>query len=137
MMPVNTLNAAIIGAGALIATAMGWSGIKDLRAAPEPAGMRLIELRYEDGLFYQEHLVYGAETIRAEWAAKIVRGDRFLCVGGGTSAYENGGSPLMTPSYWTGGECPEVQPGDIATATWEYVDENNVRRRIGAEITIE
>ena len=136
-MPINTINAVIIGAGALIAASMGWSGVKDLNRAPEPAGMRLVELRYEDGQFYQEHVVYGAERIRAEWAAKIVRGDEFLCVGGGVSTYQNGGSPKMTPSYWTDAECPELEAGDVATATWEYKDERGVVQRISGEITIE
>jgi len=104
---------------------------------PDPVRMELVTLEYRNGEFYQEHSVTGAETVRADWAAKIVRDGHFLCVGGGTSLYKNGGSPRMDPSYWTGDECPDLQPGDLASATWEYVDEQNIRRRIGAEIVIE
>lgn len=136
MMPVNSASVAVLSIGALIATAFGWSGLQDLKR-PDIAHMELLTLTYENGEFYQEHEITGAEFIRADWAAKIVRGDRFLCVGGGTSLYRNGGSPKMTPSYWAGDDCPELQAGDVASATWEYVDEQNVRRRIGAEIVIE
>lgn len=136
MVPVNTFSTIILGIGVTFGGLLSASGIKDLRR-PDHVRMELVTLEYNDGDFYQEHLVTGAETVRADWAAKIVRDGQFLCVGGGTSFYKNGGSPKMDPSYWTGDKCPDLEPGDLASVTWEYVDEQNIRRRIGAEIEIE
>jgi hypothetical protein len=136
MLPVNTVSTIILGVGVTFGGLLGVSGLKDLRQ-PDHVRMELVTLVYQDGEFYQEHIVTGAEKVRADWAAKIVRDGHFLCVGGGTSLYANGGSPKMGPSFWTGDECPDLQPGDLASATWEYVDEQNIRRRIGAEIVIE
>ena len=135
-MPTTIINAAVLGIAAVIAGLFGWGGINNL-SRTDSARMELESLRYENGKFYQVHKITGATSMRAEWAAKITRDGGFLCVGGGTSIYKNGGSPPMDPSFWTGDDCPELRPGDKADAVWEYVDENNVRRRIGANIDIE
>ncbi len=104
---------------------------------PQHISMTAVALEYEDGRFFQEHRVTGADRLRAEWAARITRGDEYLCGGGGAGTYANGGSARMTPTVWAGSECPELQAGDVAEATWEYVDENNVRHRISATIEID
>ena len=122
----------LIGAVAIMS---GVNVVDTLR--PQSVSMALTALTYENGEFYQEHRIEGTDALRAEWAAKIVRGDTFLCVGGGASAYRSGGSPRMDPDRWTGDDCPELEPGDVATATWEYLDESNVRHRISGSIVIE
>jgi hypothetical protein len=107
----------------VLATLSFTSGIGMIEAAnslydTRPRTMTVLELSYSDGHFRQ-HIGVTNGPIRAAWAARIARGERTLCTGGGESTYT--GLPLVfTPNEWTGDTCPEIQPGDVATGTWEW-----------------
>ena len=111
----------------------------DLIRTPD-VRMTVKSLKYEDGEFVQWLEVEGG-PIQADWAAKITRiGDdgnrRFVCAGGGRAPYDGSPSPRMDPSFWTGGNCPEIRPGDHAHASWEYRDAEGIIHRLSAEIVI-
>jgi len=101
----------------------------------EPAGMRVVHLKYEDGVFIQRHQVYGTDAIVGKWSAEIMRGNRQLCSGGGVAPYKSG-EKAFPPDQWTGGTCGEIEKGDIARAVWEFTDHAGSMQRISAEIQI-
>jgi hypothetical protein len=125
----------------IIGCMLGLSGFEiahDLR--PQQVSMSVKHLRYVDGNFEQWLEVEGG-PVQADWAAQITRvaddgHERFLCVGGDRSLYNGEPSPRMSPSFWTGGECPEIQDGDRASASWEYQDTDGVIHRISASIVL-
>lgn len=107
---------------------------------PQPVRMDLEFLRFENGHFYQHIVVSGADAITGEWSARIWRDDghhrQLLCSGGGHFPYDGSPSRAMTPSYWTGDDCPDLKPGDHALAAWEYTDERGIERRFSKSLTI-
>lgn len=118
MIPTNTISAGVLGLGAVVAAALGISGVNDLNDPP-PAGLRLVALEYKNGDIYQDVRIFGRESIRGEWAAKFTRDGRILCAGGGVSSYN--GEPIhMDPSTWVNDDCPDIKTGDVAAATWEW-----------------
>ena len=118
----------------IIALASGteiWSSFQ----AP-PAGMRLLRLEYINGQFVQQHEVFGVDVIDARWSAQILRDGVPLCGGAGDAPYDGGRAKRMVPDIWAGDDCPDLKPGDVALATWRWVDESGTVRRISGEITI-
>lgn len=109
-------------------------GVADLFVGKERS-LALITLSYEDGLFTQQHKVEGG-PIKGYWTAEIMRGNRQLCAGGGEAPYE-GGVKKFNPNDWTGDDCPELQPGDIARAVWEYRLESGAIASINGQFVIE
>lgn len=129
-----------VGAGFLGLLAYGAVHIVGDVFGPEDVRMTVKHLKFEDGDFDQWLLVEGG-PIQADWAAKITRyspdgTERFLCVGGGRSVYDGTPSPRMDPDFWTGADCPELQAGDHAQASWEYRDQDGTIHRVSAEIVL-
>lgn len=131
----STLHMAILAIGAGFLALMGVSGFKDL-ARDDPVGMRLIDFRYEDGQFHQHHEIFGRASIIANWAAKVTRDGEIICSGGGVSSYA-GGPVHMGADHWVGDDCPELQAGDIAQASWEWKTSKGLVEGISATLTIE
>lgn len=110
--------------------------VEDIVSPAPPRALVLIEIGYEDGKIRQLIKPQGADAIVGKWSAKISRGEGNLCAGGGWSNYT--GKPYAgTPSKWTGAQCPELQPGDVASATWEWDDADGHRRSTSVEFRIE
>lgn len=101
----------------------------------KPAGLRLLEIGYEDGVVFQHHEVFGRDAIIGQWAAKITRDGLIVCSGAGGSTYR-GKRVAMTPTVWTGDDCPPLKPGDVAEASWEWTGNDGVRQSISAEFMI-
>lgn len=97
--------------------------------------LRIVSLSYSDGLFSQSSHVSGAPAMPARWTAEIKRGSRHLCSGGGDSVYQTD-TTTFTPSEWAGDECPDIMPGDTASASWEWKDTNGFVHVISKQITI-
>ena len=128
-----------------ITSALAWVGfmagvgtveVVQSTAFPEDRAMFLERLEYNNGMFTQEHRLEGGGIIRMAWAAEIVRGNVQLCGGGGYAPYE-GGTKVFTPDDWTGDDCPELQTGDIARASWEYTTSRGFTASISGEIEIQ
>lgn len=133
---ISTLNLTVTGIMSGLGTLglLAGIGAADVFAGKERS-ISLIDLKYEDGYFTQHHKVEGG-TIKGNWSAEIMRGNRQLCSGGGEAPYETG-IKKFNPNDWTGGECPELEPGDKARAVWEYKLRNGVIASISGEILIE
>lgn len=102
---------------------------------PKPYGMQVVSLDYNAGMFHQLVRPINADAVRAEWAAKITRNGVHLCSGGSVSLY-TGTSISMTPSQWTGDECPVLQAGDSAFASWTYENVDGKNITISSEVII-
>ena len=103
----------------------------------DPIGMQLVNISYENGYVTQRHEVIGAVSIIADWAAQIQRNDVVLCSGGAKATYNGVTDKRMTVDVWVGDDCPDLQSGDILTASWEYLDSQNLRHRISGTKIIE
>ena len=101
----------------------------------EPVSMRLVSLEYDNGNVRQMIEVTGRDAIRGEWAAKVIRGDEFLCSGGGKSAYVN--KPVKMPvNKWVGSDCPSLKPGDVLHGAWQWTDGDGITRGISGELVL-
>lgn len=96
----------------------------------DPVGMHLVSLEYNEGHVTQRHEVFGTDTIIADWAAQVIRGDEVLCSGGSRATYNGITDKTMALDIWVGDKCPEVKAGDALIASWEYLDNQNLRHRI-------
>lgn len=94
---------------------------------PEPYGAQFVELDFQGGKFVQHVRPVNTISLRMKWGAKITRNGEIICSGGGVSTYTDK-RVTMTPKVWTGEECPILQVGDVAEASWTYetVNGNNV-----------
>ncbi len=101
-----------------------------------PVALVLAELRYDDGMIRQRLDVQGTDVLKAEWAAKIEREGRAICGGGGAWAY-TGGEGVLSPSDWTGDDCPELEAGDVGVAVWSWIDSDGTKKSISGEVVIE
>lgn len=138
------MNNTLIVCGASCAIALGsfFAGLgaydigDSLIGEPEPYGLQLASLEYKEGKFHQKITPINAKVVRADWAAKITRDGKHLCSGGATAPYE-GKMLSMTPSQWTGDNCPSLKKGDVAFASWTYENVNGKNITIYAEIIID
>jgi len=121
--------------GALFTFIVGAVEIGSNVVETEPVAMRLAALEYDGALIHQHVKITGRDSIRGEWAATIMRGYRRLCGGGGISNYR-GMKMTLTPSEWTGSECPDIEAGDVASASWQWTDADGLVRGISGAITI-
>ena len=126
-----TLASSLIG----MVVGVGSFEVFDAVALPQERRLILEHLSYENGLITQRHRVEGSAIIQATWAAEIVRGKQQLCSGGDRAPYE-GGQKSFTPSAWTGDDCPDLLPGDIARASWEYKTTEGYLVSISGQIII-
>ena len=127
------LGALIVGAGVWFATTVTAAFL-----TPDPVSMHLEYLRFQDGRFVQSHIISGVDVLSASWTAQITRGSRPLCQGGGVAPYEGGAKELsMTPSEWTGDQCPPLMLGDIGAASWEWLGADNTRYRIAGIVEVQ
>ena len=122
-------------AGALFTFFQGAIEITTDAVEVEPVTMRLESLSFDGDVFHQRMKVTGRSSIRGEWAAKIVRDGIWLCGGGGVSAYTSR-KITMLPDTWAGDNCPALQDGDRATASWQWVDATGLVRGISGELVI-
>jgi len=98
--------------------------------------MYLVEMRYEDGVIRQHLGVVGAPFIQANWVVRVTRGSKYLCGDGGSGTYTGEPSPEMTVDVWAGDDCPPLEPGDVAQASWEWATNSHQRLGILARMTI-
>lgn len=109
--------------------------VSDQVADPPPVTLSVERLEYRDGKFRQHIQPIGGDVITGRWSAKITRGTRHLCGGGGTAPYD--GKPYeFDPDQWTGDQCPPLRTGDRATGVWEWVGHDGLTRRISAVVVI-
>jgi hypothetical protein len=135
-MQATLINLAAVGVMSLASMTLAAGGYGIVQSVAFPARSLSVDvLDYKDGLIIQKIIPRGG-FIRGEWAAEIMRGERQLCSGGGIAPYD-GGAKVFTPSEWTGGNCPPLQPGDIARASWEYTGDAGVKHTISKTIYIE
>jgi len=137
-MQTTIINATVAGGFAFGSFLMGVGGYElaeTIISKPKPYGLQLQELSYVDGDIHQLVVPINAEAVPAVWASKISRGERILCYGGAKSNYD-GVKHIFTPSEWTGGDCPELQPGDIASASWSYQDVNGKTITLSGNVII-
>lgn len=99
--------------------------IQNIHKEPEPYRLDLLVLEYskDEGLIHQHVAPVNIKSVGARWASKISRDGHIICSGGGKSNYD-GTAHVFTPSEWTGDDCPELQAGDIASASWTYENIN-------------
>lgn len=102
----------------------------------QPVGMALVSLDYEDGVISQVHEIHGTDVLIADWAASINRSGRHLCSGGSSAPYKSFNKKSMTPSEWTGQDCPKLQVGDELTAAWQWDGSDKIVRRISGKLTL-
>ncbi len=126
----------LIAASVVAGTIWGAGNVIGHATSVEPMGMRLVYLGFENGKFVQEHAIYGAPGLGAHWVSQISRNGEPLCEGGGEAPYASGDRKIMSPNYWTDDNCPEILPGDVGFATWEWVDEHGVHHVISGRIEI-
>ena len=124
---INFCVACVMGGAGLFAGVGGAEIFQGIIDEPKPYGLQLVSLEYENGEFKQLVAPINAPVVEAKWAAQIVRNGRPLCGGGGVAPY-NGEPKVMTPSAWTGDDCPPLISGDKATGSWTYenVDSRNI-----------
>jgi len=135
-MQTAIMNLAAVGAMSLASMTLAAGGYGIVQSVAFPTRSLSVEmLEYKDGMFHQQITPRGG-TIRGEWAAEIVRGERQLCYGGCIAPY-SGDEKVFTPSEWTGGNCPPLQPGDVARASWEYTGDNGEKHTISKTIYID
>ena len=103
----------------------------------DPVGMHLVSLDYQDGQVTQRHEVFGVDSIIADWAAQAVRGNVVLCHGGDKATYSGITDKIMSVDIWVGKKCPELMPGDMLVASWEYLDSQNLRHSISGTKVID
>lgn len=127
--------ACCVGVISLFAGAGGYDAAKNVFSDPKPYGLQFVSLEYRDGRFTQDIRVLNADAVRAEWAAKIMRGTDILCAGGGTSTYQ-GKLVTMAPDVWVGDNCPPLEAGDMAFASWTYENVNGKNVTISGELEI-
>lgn len=131
----TAFGSAILGAVGLFTGVGSIEVYQSLTSQPDRR-LEISGLDYRDGMFVQSSQVHGVDGLPARWTAKIVRGNNLLCSGGDDSAYSNG-TLHMTPDQWTGDDCPSLQAGDRAIASWEWRDESGFVYTITREIIIE
>lgn len=135
--PITAIAALAVGAGVV------WGGIEatvgavsELLAPPPARVLELQTIEISAGEVRQHILPRGADSIAATWAAKFTRADRVLCAGSGGSNY-TGAPTRFTPSEWVGRDCPEIRPGDMASATWEWRDDHGHVRSMSVRMAVE
>lgn len=129
----------VLGVIGLLAGVGAGNVVEKATKPPAPISMHLKDLRFENGEFAQSFRIMGADAIGADWTAKITRGERILCSGGGRSAYSNnteGEFARMSPSDWTNAKCPKSKPGDVGLATWTYRTTEGYFVTISGEVTV-
>lgn len=96
------------------------------------------ELKYENGFFHQLVVPEQAPVLMAQWTGSITSEDHmFVCGGGGIAPYGQKIDPLkMTPTQWTGDDCPPLSEGGRynATASWEWKSPDGSIERMSASI---
>jgi len=88
-----------------------------------PNHLKLEELYYENGKFYQQINPSLGKPKFSFWAADIWRGVDHVCGGSGSSSYKPKTAPVaFTPEAWTGDDCSALIIGKRYTAagTWSY-----------------
>lgn len=120
---------------------------------PPPIYLTVAALGYDEdtGIFTQHIVPSTSHAISAEWNTQIVRPvDSVvvpLCAGGSQSINPETGQPWgnglydgtqtsMSVDDWVGAECPKLQPGDKAAASWTYQNEYGVFQTVSTTHTI-
>lgn len=138
MMQNTAINVAV-GAVALgVSTMTGIGGVtivSNITQSPKPYGLHLVALEYNGGMINQNIQPINTNAVPAEWAAKFIRSGRVLCAGGGRSNYD-GTLHKFTPQEWTGMPCPELQAGDVGSASWTYKDVNGNLITISGKVNV-
>lgn len=111
---------ALFGLSFGIGAATIWEAVTN---EPAEYSMTLKELHFDGERIGQNIIVNSKHPVPATWTAQIMRNGKQICAGSGKFNYEPRDGTVvkwMTPSEWTGDQCPPVQPGDLARATWKY-----------------
>lgn len=103
-----------------------------------PRILVLERLEYNDDGTVTQKLSGG---IPADWSAQIVRHvdgvQRVLCSGSARGPVYDGETQTYTTDDWTFDDCPDLQPGDIGTASWEYSTETGATMSITDKFVVE
>ncbi len=134
-MPVTQYIMTAGAMGLAFLTTLGAQDLLDGGQEAQPLALVLGKLVYENGEITQQIHVQGADVIKAAWAAKIERGGVAICGGGGEWPY-TGGIGVLTPSDWTGDDCPELLSGDIGIAVWSWIDSDGTKKSIVGELMV-
>jgi hypothetical protein len=124
----------------VVGLVLAWSGVKVYDHAIEafttkPIGAVVVDLHF-DGMFVHQHIEpQGVPVLSMGWAAKISRGDKPLCSGGGRAPYD-GKPDKYTPTEWAGSECPPLLAGDRGVAVWTFIDANGNPASISRSFTV-
>lgn len=140
----TTIGAAAVGlVTSLLIGFGGGSIVKDANRPPDPRAIVPVSLKWDAGTGRIGQLlrVEGESQMNGTWGAAIWRGNIRLCGGGGASPYplragREEDTKWMTPDEWTGGKCPTLQPGDRASATWEWRAGDGSLRSASMELVI-
>ena len=132
---LNVGIASVMGVSSFMIGVGGTEIFQGIIDDPKPYGLQLVSLEYENGEFKQLVAPINAPVVEAKWAAQIVRNGRPLCGGGGVAPY-NGEPKVMTPSAWTGDDCPPLISGDKATGSWTYENVDNRNIVLSGEVII-
>lgn len=138
----NTIIAAAAGGLAVVGLNFGIGAVSIFEAVtskPQPYAMQLKALHFNGGEIGQNIIVTGNQRVPAQWTAQITRNGKMICAGSGHFAYEpRDGTKVkwLTPSEWTGDECPPLQDGDVASAVWQYRNVYGFAERTSGELTI-
>ena len=137
------MNNLIIGVGSSVfafVAFMAGVGVTDVTKSvllkPKEYGAQFVFLKFENGRFHQHIKPINISELRMEWAAKISRNGEIICSGGDVSVYTDQVA-IMNPNIWTDDDCPPLQSGDVATASWTYKNVDNHNVTFGVEIVLE
>lgn len=117
---------------------------------PEHISLSVAQAEYVEiggvGHIRQQIVSSSGDPVPAIWSASITRKDKVgasyvLCSGTGGSEQPgqySGDVDLYNLDEWTGDDCSDkvMRPGDIAEATWTYVNEYGLSVTIGTEVRL-
>ncbi|MCC6479989.1 MAG: hypothetical protein IT552_12365 [Sphingomonadaceae bacterium] len=145
------LQSAAFTTGSAVATLalsmmVGYGGstfVKDVTAPPPPRAIVPVSLHWDaDRREIGQLLRVEGAPINASWGASFWRAGRKLCGSGGRAEYPPrdgvypGDVKWLTPDRWTGSTCPPLQPGDVASANWEWLTETGAIRSASIEFKL-